>query len=278
MARRRKRKKLKTISGLAYEDHQLNVANLDEQHRYEILNNQTPSWVLDMMKQYPDMTERQALEMQLLLQKIVAGDAALLNNPEMSENVSRLRQRAEERDKAKAAYEADREKYVEQIISESEKLKPTGDKAERIKAAGIKMAEASFKNAKDKRSAKSNHLDMVLDYGPKEDLMVTPEVMLVNGREVILAVPIKIGHRKFRLEPGLNRGVPTLVAEEYRKRLRGKQEHRLRQQIWSGGGHLGKKERAMERIDQQFGTSHERDPRIDQLIRQQEAIDARDNI
>lgn len=274
MARKRKRRRLKTISGVADIDHQLNLAKHDPAQRMERMNRPAsdyPQHIHDLLKQLPNMTELEALDAMLQLQKLVAGDAALLNNPDMSQNVAKLREKAAERDRVKEAYETDRMRFIENTIAESEKIKPTGETAEQVKARGQKMMQEAIQNATNLKHAKARVIDMMLDTGPTETIHVAPKTVMTGQGPVILATKIKIAHRTFILQPGVNE-VPFLVAQEYRNATQAAREQRMRDHAYKSGSHLGKIEQKMQEIDREFGTGHEVDPRIAQMVKAQNQL------
>lgn len=264
MARGRKKRRNRAISGIADVDHQLNLDKLDPVRKHQLLNapaSDYPDWLHGLMSKLPEMTELQSLEVALQLQKVLSEEAALLNNPDMSENIAKLKQRAAERDKVKEEFETNRVKFVESVIHNAEKNKPTGEQADRIKVAGQQMLQTAIRDAKVSRGAKQQHMDMLLDYGPKEKIWVTPRVMRINDIETLLPIAIRIGRRQFILQPGENE-VPVLVANEYRQRVQAEKELRSREASFKQADNIYKLEKDWAAIDREHGTAHEIDPRL----------------
>jgi hypothetical protein len=274
MRKRKRKRKLKSIAGVADIDHQLDLSQHDPVQRAERMAapaSAYPQWMLDLLADLPNMTELEAVDAMLQLQKLVAGDAALLNNPDMSPNVAKLREAAAHRDRVKEEFETDRVKFIEETLYQADQITPTGAEAERVKVRGQQMMQQAIKDAKNKKSAKAKYLDMLIDTGPKETIYVAPRTVRTSKGTVILATQLKVGHRKFLLQPGENH-VPFLVAQQYKESQVAEREQRLRDHAYKSTGHLGQIEKKMQEIDAEFGTSHEVDPRVRQMVTQQNTL------
>ena len=83
-------------------------------------------------------TTKEALEYHLLLDKFLFQERSLLDDPRRREELGRLQQTADERDRAAEAFENDRVGFVENGFDRSEKRKLIGEKAEQAKATASK--------------------------------------------------------------------------------------------------------------------------------------------
>ena len=175
----------------------------------------------------------------------------------MVDSLSKVRQEAHDRDATLEAFEENRMGFITSVIDQSNSVKPTGEKAERVKVQGMKMMEEAVKAVQNNRSAKQHYLDMMLKTGPTETIYVAPRIMKINGIDTILPVIINVGRRKYALQPGENKGVPQLVAEEYRNRVVGERELEARKVAYKSNNDQFKVESVMKEIDREFGTSHE---------------------
>lgn len=210
-----------------------------------------------LMAQLPNASEAEALEIMLKLQEIIRGPAALTQNPEMGEQVAKMRQAAAERDRMAKRFESDQAGFIEEVFQRAEKIKPTGERADRIKAEAAKLTKSLMADARRSDSAMKRRLDYLIDHGPKETITVLPKVETVQQGDSIVTktVPevIRLRHRAFALPAGTYE-VPKIVAEAYRNILRSRQETEARKAILSSGKRDSEVFQQISRIDQEYGS------------------------
>lgn len=208
-------------------------------------------------------TNRERLEASLQLQKLIRQDAALLgsSDPELREEVRRLRRNADAMDEAEKEWNQDRHKFVNETIQRAEKHKPVGEEAEREKAKAAKMLRHYIQQAKADKISKQMQLKERLRTMPKRKINVTGKFVgrKVNGQPQKVLEPdvVNIMGIQYVLEPGVQE-VPELIAQRYEQMLESREENRKRKELLEGGRmEAGPLEQKMIEIDQQYGTRRE---------------------
>ena len=168
-------------------------------------------------------TTKEALEYHLLLDKFLFQERSLLDDPRRREELGRLQETAEERDRAAEAFENDRVGFVENVFDRSEKRKLTGEKAEQARATAGKMMREAVAGRLAGQRLKAAALDYDFDSGPRVDVNATGTWIKVgsgpNAQPFLQPERIRIGHREWILTPGLNRNTPKIVADRYEQIL-----------------------------------------------------------
>jgi len=206
---------------------------------------------------------RERLEASLLLQDLVRGDASLLQSPTLADNLEKMRETAEARDRAEEDYANDQEGFVEGTIATAEKNKMVGDQAERMKVQVTRQLQDAIAKAKAKRAARHLQLDWQLDHEPKVEIQVAgiwETVRINDGMQNILRPEIiRILHRTFVLKPGANT-VPITVANRYEQILISRREQDERKAAMSKEGlgmEAGALELAQRAIDDKYRVGRE---------------------
>lgn len=218
-----------------------------------------PEVVRDLLQNYPHMTARQALESQLALERIASGDLSQQDTPEERERIAKLRGQAEAMDRAARAYEEDPQKFMDDMMQQADKIRPTGDRKERIKAQAAQMYQQAQAHAVASRTTKKLQFVHELKFGPKEEIMVPGIWEIINGQSVLSPEVIRIMDRMWILPPGKHI-VPKPVAEHYRQMRKIRAENDAREAILKttdrnpDGMELGELQRRMREIDKRFGS------------------------
>jgi hypothetical protein len=264
MGRKRRRRKKNLPVGF-----QLDIDRQDFIQEQEILNRpglaSDPQVVALFAKMKQAKTNAEMLELSLQLQRIIRGDASLLESPALRDSLNRMRSDAHDRDKAEAAFVADREGFIESTISEGERHKLTGERAERVKVTAQRMLQQAISDAKAGTATK--HLAF------EEELRAAPLVKInVAGRwehqrvgdkikPVLKPEVVGIMHRTFVLQPGVQE-VPLPVAKRYEEMQRGRMETDMRKALMdaskTSGMEAGQLELEMQRVDEEYGVRRDK--------------------
>lgn len=209
---------------------------IDKEREHNILHKpgamQDPKLIaiLEKMRQAP--TNEQKLEAALELDRFIAQDASLLEDRSRSRELSDMRARARQRDKAEEAWSQDKVNFMANLESQTDHLKKTGEAAERTKAKAAHMLQEATRKATTDIQIRQAKLDYRIENEPKERVMATGEWVNVKGQgPVLCAETIRIMHREWRFVPGINENVPHVFAEEYRQRLAARQENEERKAL-----------------------------------------------
>lgn len=209
-------------------------------------------------------TNEEALKYHLLLDKFLFGEGSLTENPARSEELSRARQGAVGRDRAEAAYAADDRGFIDDVFNRTEKHKLTGEAAEKAKAKAMQM----FSDARNGKLAERNNrkleVDWMIEHGPKKDVMATGHFETIgsmpNVQQVLKPDIIRLMHRQWVFQPGLNKDVPEIFAEKYESFQNSQQETQEREALLTAKGIGGQGlevtmlERKMREIDKKYQT------------------------
>lgn len=189
----------------------------------------------------PDCTEVEALNIGLALQGLLRGDAALVNNmddPKVAEMVAKMRENRAKHDEAAARFEGEREKFVEDVFTQAERIAPVGDKAQSEIAHGMNQYKSAMQKATAKRSERRLRFAWHLENDPKVLINVTPifERTSVGGvvSEVAQPVVLRIMERTFVLKPG-EQMVPRVLADAYERYNRSRQESAEWRKVMANG-------------------------------------------
>jgi len=170
-------------------------------------------------------TSEEAVEIALQLQKLVRGPASMLDDPEQSDALNRIRAEASAHDAATHKYEENQAKFVEDEWDKAQSLlPPEGPARDKLRATGAQITEKAMQHAAIIEANHRQRLDYELKYGPTETITVTGQMTMVRQGESMKMIvePVTIGlhHRVFKLGPGTY-DVPAPIAALYRNRVRG---------------------------------------------------------
>ena len=178
-------------------------------------------------------TNREALEANLILERILLGENSTLDDPGKADKLQRNRADAEARDAAAAAFARDAEGFVEGIYDDAETKKLTGSEKERAMANVAHMKQSAMRKARARQIQKNLQLDWEIEHGPKRDVSATGSWVMIgsvgSAQPRLEAEVVRIMDRQWVLKPGLNKGVPSVFADSYEQTLVTKSENAERE-------------------------------------------------
>jgi len=201
-----------------------------------------------------------------MLDRFLLERGSLLEDPVRSTELSGLREHAEGRDKAEEAFNRDREGFIEGVFSRADSIKLTGEKAERAKAQAMQMYKAARENKIAMRRNKELQVDHMIAVGPRMSVNATGYWLQVgsapNTQRILKPDVVRVMHRSWTLEPGLNENVPELFVRQYELLQRSRMETQERQQAMSatqsgGSLHTTKMEQRLMEIDKKYGVKRQ---------------------
>lgn len=222
---------------------------------------QDPHVIALMAKIQAAKTNAEMLEYILQVQNIVEADGSALADPQRADELNRARHNAQERDAAEQAFERDRVGFVSGLLSDAEKLKLTGDKADQAKANVGKMLGEAITQVRAQNTTKHMRLQHELQHGPKETISVTGnwQTFKVGDASKPRLMPDVISIMGFRYElaPGMQT-VPRVIAEAYRNLQHSRQETDERKKLLTStsgmnfGLEAGRLEAAQRLLDEKY--------------------------
>lgn len=210
---------------------------------------------------FPEQTNLEAIDTALLLQQLVRGQSAMLNNQErFGEEIRKLKERMGAYDEAAARFESNREKFIQEVIEKSESLQRTGAARDKIVAKGTLQFEEEMKIQRANLATEQLAFEQAIAGGPKVTV-TSPgklETLVVAGRNVPTIVPeeIRIKHKTWVLQPGVPTEVPKMVAEALQQRRRIEQENDARSNALQKNMNNDALIKEMKDIDKKFGIHH----------------------
>ena len=168
--------------------------------------------------------------------------------------------------RAEEAFNRDREGFIEGVFSRSEGIKLTGEKAERAKAQAMQMYKAARENKIADRRNKELQVDHMIAVGPRMSVNATGYWLQVgsapNVQRVLKPDVVRVMHRTWTLEPGINQDVPEIFVRQYELLQRSRMETQERQQAMSatqsgGSMHSTKMEQRLNEIDRKYGVKRQ---------------------
>lgn len=202
----------------------------------------------------------EAVEIAMALQQIIRGqDSLLANQTSMGEEIARIKQHMAEVDEATEKYNTDQKKFIEDVLSQAESLKVSGDAKDKL------IANAAQTTAKAMAEARANIVNDRLKF--EEDLSKMPKVTIVsagvpeivniNGHMEMRVFPeeIRIKHKVWRLPPGQPVSVPEIVSKAIEQRRKSQQETYERQAAMQKNLEQGELEHEMQRINTKYGSN-----------------------
>ena len=216
-------------------------------------------FVKALIYELPTASDVRAQEIGMELQKRMRGDASLLENPDQSEEISRLRSQAHEADKAAERYEKNKVGFVDSVIASAPKL--TDKQRESLKVEGQHMLKTAIDNTKAGKTLKQLQFKQALRNAPLVDLHVTGK--FVNTPQGARHLPeiVSIMGVKFNLKPGIQK-VPQPVATAYMQAKQITLQKDKKQAILRGeGAQFGvydQQEMAqkLHEVNQEFGSNY----------------------
>jgi hypothetical protein len=206
----------------------------------------------------PNASEAEAMEIALALQKRVRGDASLLENPDLDDVIAGIRQEAREVDKAAEDFEKNRHSFVESVMASAPKL--TDKQKEALQAKGSHEFKEAINNVKTGKSMKQMQFKAMIANAPREEILVTGQMRVRNGRNVIEPEIVSIMGMRFKLDPGTNL-VPAPIAQAYKHMQETRNQARKKMALMSGEGadkgwyDQGSLASKLAEVDQEYGSN-----------------------
>lgn len=197
-----------------------------DEPKIEIPDTLTGNKELDKgLEELPGMTNVDALDVALQLQKIIRGNESILaNQAQQAESLRQLRGRMDAYDRATQEFETDKEKYFQKIFDLAEKVEKTGDARDREVVKGVSMYQEAVQNARASRAADT--VQFAAELGRMRRVTVTSpgraEVIMQDGTPTPVLYPeeVRIKNKQWILQPGVPTEVPEIVAEVLKERRR----------------------------------------------------------
>lgn len=201
----------------------------------------------------------EALDIALKIQQFIRGDASLLSRPESGPQISKLKEKAHNMDKAEEAYNRDKERFMEEVINSAPKL------TEAQRAKKIAEGKAIFEQARTMASAvqatKKLRFREKLTKEPKETISVAGIERTVkmgnSSHKVIEPEVIQIMDMQWVLKPGIHE-VPRTVAELYRQRKQTQMENMQRESALREYKEMSTLQKQLDAIGSSFGSGGEK--------------------
>jgi hypothetical protein len=172
-------------------------------------------------------TNAEAFDIAVGLQQLLRNMSVL--DSKMTDQYQQLKSRMDEMDKSANDWEANREKFIEEVIARA------GSPTDRDVVTG--MSTYSNALAQAKAEAISDRLTFAETVGrmPKEIITSSGEVNMVveGGSTVAKILPeiIRIKNLSWTLQPGVPTEVPKIVAEVFRQRRGSEAEDKARREL-----------------------------------------------
>jgi hypothetical protein len=214
----------------------------------------------------PTANNLDALNMALLLQQIVRGNASILDNIDkqnkesalLREDLRRLQAKMDAYDKDAERWERDRKKFIDDSFDEGERtLRRSKKSPAELQALAVKQAQ----EARAEAAAESAHARLVFE----EQCRTAPKVQVIssglieNGK--IVPEVVRIKNKQWVLPPGQAIEVPDFVAARYYQMKRDQMEWQERSAALSvernngAMSEYGDVQRKMAEIDQKYQTN-----------------------
>jgi ribosomal protein L18E len=177
-----------------------------------------------------------ASQIALLLQQLVRQNQSLLANIEtQGVEIARLREKQAQVDQEVAERLESSKRETQEILDKATKLKQTGNKKDKTIAKGVQMYQRAVNLAKANRVTDNLLFERQLREMPKETIVSPGTLMTVmeNGSQVAKIFPeeVRIKHKVWYLQPGVQTEVPKAVADMLRTRRQSQAETSKRQQL-----------------------------------------------
>jgi len=209
----------------------------------------------------PEATNKEALETALLLQQLIRGQEAILNNQNtMGDELRKLRGRMDEYDIATEKFEQDKEKYLEEVRKASEAHLATGSAKDKIIANGVQRFQEEVALGRANLTTERLQFEEIIARMPKVKVTVPGKIEnYMNGGHAtptLVGEEIRIKHKVWYLPPGVEVEVPEIVATALKERRRIEAENDQRSKILSQNLENNQLIAEMKKIDERYGVVH----------------------
>ncbi len=219
------------------------------------------------LKQLPEASNLDALEIALALQQLIRGNASILENQkEQADELNRLKAEMAKMDESARRWETDRQAWLDEVNRKADAIRPSEAEKEKIEARESTRIQKAVDKARAEFVVEKQMFDQKLAAEEKVTVTSPGEFLLarVGGgppQPRLYPEVIKIKHREWILQPGVPTEVPKTVAEFMRLKRKQQQELAARQDALSPDPRIGKYkeydlvDQRMREIDKQFGSS-----------------------
>jgi hypothetical protein len=215
---------------------------------------------------FQNASNEEAVDMALMLQQIVRGQASILDNQsELQNELRQLKEKMKKYDDDARAFNDNQTKFMADINQQADKLRIT-DPSKKGELAAMAMnmeREAQIQARAEASSAQVSFAKMVAN-APKVTVVGRGHVEsgILNGQPIVRLTDdeVRIKHTTWILPTGIPKEVPNFVASRYQQMLRDREEASDRQSALSADRNNGEMinagdvEKEMKRIDQKYGT------------------------
>lgn len=215
-----------------------------------------------LLKGQQAKSAKEMLEIHLMLDRFLLDKGSILEDPSRTGQLQALRASADQRDKDEAAFERDKEGFVEGVFTRSEKYKLTGEKADQVRANAAAMYKQARENKLAQRRAKELEVDWLIANGPKRTVTASGHWVQLgsapNVQRLLKPDVIRVMHRSWTFEPGTNENVPEIFAMQYEQLRQSRLETMERENAMNverpgGSLHINQLEQKLMEIDQKYG-------------------------
>lgn len=207
---------------------------------------------------FPEKSDLEVSEITVALRELLRGQKTI------GQELSNLRARMDEYDKASEAFNKDQEKFIQEVFDKAQSLRKTGDEYDKEVAKGVKMFENEIKVARAEHVNARLKFEEELRTMPKVTVTSpgVPEIVMRNGAQTPVLFPetIKIKHKTWTLQPGAPTEVPKIVADRYQQILEMRREN---QELQSAlGAQMKDTElfKKLREINEKYGAGPDRFP------------------
>jgi hypothetical protein len=205
-------------------------------------------------------TNAEATEIALLMQQLIRGQNAMLaQQGQLSEELSQLRTRMNEMDKAAQRWNDDRENFVQEVLDKAESLRATGSAKDKILAQGANEVQAAIAQARAEQATENIRFEQSLATMPKVMVVSAGELVMVveNGRQVakIMNETVKIKNHKWVLPVGKATEVPLIVAQVLEHRRQTQEETHAREALLASNVESSVLDRKWKEINSKFNST-----------------------
>jgi hypothetical protein len=152
--------------------------------------------------------ESDGLDARVALSMLLKGQQEMTSA--MQSELAHIRARMDAYDQAAEAWEKDRQRFMEEVISAADKIRPTGERLERAKAEAAQVYSDSIQQARAQRVNKQLQIEAELKT-MEQELVVSPgviEMRSVQGQPQPTLVPQVIRLFNHAAAGGADHGAP----------------------------------------------------------------------
>lgn len=215
--------------------------------------------------------DRTATEIMLQLQRVIMGQASLLeqisqNIEGSNERLRKLEERTSKYDEDARRFQEDREKWFEEQRAQGERTLAKYDTLQRaeLQAQGANMLQDAVAKARARSGADKVEFAAAMAAQPKVTIISPGKFVTVREGESIISkhIPeeVRIKHMRWVLPINTPIEVPKMVADVYYKQQRTLEEMRARQSLLSGNPESQRMVSEWKSIEKKFGTTGDKMP------------------